>query len=116
MIKISKEFTFNSAHQLKWRNEHTYKLIVSVWGELAEDGIVMDYGDLEFTVNNLILKKVDHKYLNDLFDNPTAELMVIKFYEVIKIEMQKYFSNIKKIGIELKETPTSSAYYEQNIY
>jgi len=50
MLYISREFTFDSAHKIvdyqgKCENlhGHTYRLIVTVQGELKRDGMVLDF-------------------------------------------------------------------------
>lgn len=111
---IVKEFTFDSAHFLPWHegkcknlHGHTYKMQVGVKGKLNPNGIIMDFGDLKNIVNSVVIEKHDHKYLNDIYPNPTAEIMVLEIFASIK-------SLLKQIGIDLAfvrlwETPTSFA-------
>ena len=60
---ITKEFTFDAAHKLDWHqgkcknlHGHTYKLQVTVVGELNKNGIVIDFGDLKNIVNNKVIE------------------------------------------------------------
>src|SRR3954463_14834136 len=64
-------------HQGKCRNlhGHSYRLEVSVEGPLNEHGIVMDFADVKAVVGREIIDRYDHTYLNDLMDNPTAEVI-----------------------------------------
>tara|TARA_Y100000310_G_scaffold325538_1_gene389156 strand:- start:902 stop:1234 length:333 start_codon:yes stop_codon:yes gene_type:complete len=108
-MKITKIFTFDSAHRLPWHkgkcftlHGHTYKLEVTVEGPLNKDGIVVDFGDLKKVVKKEILDKYDHKYLNKFFDNPTAELVVKEFHKILR----KDFNIVR---LRLWETPTSYA-------
>ena len=108
-MKITKIFTFDSAHKLPWHkgkcknlHGHTYKLEVTVEGPLNEDGIVVDFGEVKKVVKKEILDKYDHKYLNDFFDNPTAEIMAKDFYDVLKLDL-------KIVRLRLWETPNSYA-------
>jgi len=49
-----------------------------------ENGLVMDFHDLEAIIENEVLEKVDHKYLNDVFDfNPTCEMIGLWLWEEI---------------------------------
>ena len=81
-MKISKEFTFDAAHYLtKYHGKcenlhgHTYRLRVTVEGDLGEEDMVMDFADLKGLVKEKVLGELDHGDLNKLFENPTAELI-----------------------------------------
>ena len=107
-MRIVKEFTFDSAHNLKWHDGkcvnlhgHTYKMQVGVKGKIDDNGVVIDFGDLKKIVNELIDEKLDHKYLNDFYENPTAELMAIDILKELKKKVQGIYL------IRLWETPTS---------
>jgi 6-pyruvoyltetrahydropterin/6-carboxytetrahydropterin synthase len=57
---------------------HTYGLEVTVEGTPQQTGpaagMVMDFADLRQRVNEVIVEKLDHQFLNDLFDFvPTVE-------------------------------------------
>lgn len=84
---ITKKFDFEAAHHLPWHqgkcktlHGHSYKLEVSVSGNLNENGVIIDFGDLKKIVNEIILEIYDHKNLNDYFKNPTAEIMAQTFF------------------------------------
>ena len=118
MISVTKIFTFDSAHNLlnyegicKNLHGHTYKLELTVTGEINEIGMVCDFTELSSLVKENIIKKLDHKYLNQVFNfNPTCEMMVKWIWD----ECNRMFSGkeykIKKIV--LWETPTSFATIE----
>jgi len=79
---ISKTFTFSSAHKLEQHpgvcknlHGHTYKLEVQVSGELDKNGIVIDFYELEKIVREKVISKLDHNYLNNIIENPTAEML-----------------------------------------
>ncbi len=81
-VRITRTFAFEAAHRLPWHpgrcrelHGHSYKLEVTVEGPLGEDGIVIDFSDLKEAVEREVLARYDHRYLNDLMDNPTAELV-----------------------------------------
>jgi 6-pyruvoyltetrahydropterin/6-carboxytetrahydropterin synthase len=112
--KITKIFGFDSAHRLydydgKCKNihGHTYKLEITLIGEiLSNTGMIIDFHDLEKIINKIIIDKVDHQYLNDVFKfNPTCENLAVWIWNEIKsnIKNEKYFLS----KVVLWETPTS---------
>jgi 6-pyruvoyltetrahydropterin/6-carboxytetrahydropterin synthase len=79
---VVRSFRFEAAHQLPWHpgkcrqlHGHGYRLEVTVTGPLTAEGIVIDFADLSSVVRSSVLDVYDHTYLNDLIDNPTAELI-----------------------------------------
>lgn len=108
---ITKEFTFDSAHKLDWHHGkcknlhgHTYKLQVTVKGNLNKNGVVIDFGDLKEIANKKVIEVLDHKYLNELIQNPTAENIVIWIWNRLKRELSLH-------EVKLWETPTSFVTY-----
>ena len=122
MVKISKEFTFDAAHKLYnplWSDEknkkvygkcynlhgHTYKLIITVEGVQDASGMLINFVDLKKIVQTVILDKVDHAYLNEVFPEDmitTCENMVNAFWNMLK-------DKVNIVEITLYETPTSWA-------
>jgi 6-pyruvoyltetrahydropterin/6-carboxytetrahydropterin synthase len=79
---VTRSFSFEAAHQLPWHSGacqrlhgHGYRLEVTVEGPLNEHGIVTDFSDVAAVVEREVIARFDHQYLNDLLDNPTAELI-----------------------------------------
>ena len=117
VIEVTKEFTFDSCHQLLAYNGpcerlhgHTYKLQVTIKGTPDHRGMVLDFKDLKKVCNEKIVDILDHYNLNDKLDfNTTAENMVVYFYDVIKdfCEDKEY----SVVCVRLWETPTSYAEY-----
>ncbi|HZN14897.1 MAG TPA: 6-carboxytetrahydropterin synthase QueD [Acidimicrobiales bacterium] len=88
---VTRVFTFEAAHQLPWHSGacrelhgHGYRLEVTVAGPLNADGIVIDFADLRDVIEREVLSRYDHKYLNDLLDNPTAELIAQDAWKVLE--------------------------------
>jgi 6-pyruvoyltetrahydropterin/6-carboxytetrahydropterin synthase len=86
--RVTRRFSFEAAHQLEWHSGacknlhgHSYRLEVTVAGELTDDGIVIDFADLSALVQREVLDRFDHTYLNDLLPNPTAELNAADIWE-----------------------------------
>ena len=82
IVEIAREYTFDAAHMLEWHSGpcarlhgHTYRLVVVVEGGLSADGVVLDFADLDTVVRTEVLEVLDHRYLNEVLENPTAELI-----------------------------------------
>lgn len=112
-ITVGKRFTFAAAHLLPGyegdcRNLHGHEwmLDVSVKKRVnKKTGMVVDFSVLKKVVNEFIITPFDHSYLNDYFVNPTAENMLICFWELLMFD-----AHVK--GLEelvLWETATSFA-------
>lgn len=85
---IGKTYRFEASHQLPWHlgkcaqlHGHSYQLEVEIEGDVrpddsaADSGMVLDFA--EFTpVKSLIESNLDHKHLNVIIHNPTAERIV----------------------------------------
>ncbi len=59
---------------------HTFKIIVELDGLIdKKTGFLMDFYDLDIIVENEIIKKIDHKILNDIdgLENPSSENLSI---------------------------------------
>lgn len=124
IVEVTKEFTFDSCHQLLEYNGacarlhgHTYKLQVTLEGNLDKTGMVFDFKHLKAFVQNEIIKDLDHYNLNDkLGFNTTAENMVVYFYELLSKFFIDYTKEVKRYvaikEVKLWETPTSFATYK----
>ncbi len=75
---ISKDYKFEAAHKLpgieKCKNlhGHSYIFTVTLQGDKT-NGMVMDYNILKPIVKEAVVDKLDHTYLNDIIEFPTAE-------------------------------------------
>jgi len=119
-VLLSKEFTFDSAHHLhcyegKCQNlhGHTYRLQVVMKGRPDERGIVIDFADMKRIVQERVINRLDHRYLNEVLPkmNTTAENMVVWMFEEIQAELteQGWSPRVVVEEIRLWETPTSYA-------
>ncbi len=88
---VSRVFTFEAAHQLPWHegkcrnlHGHSYRLEVTVVGPIGANGIVVDFADIKRVVERDVIKRFDHRYLNDLIDNPTAELVAAEIWKSVE--------------------------------
>lgn len=114
---IAKYFEFEAAHQLPLKecygkcsnlHGHTYKLVIEVEGEVNELGWVMNFKDLKQIVNEKVINKYDHSFLNDFFKISTAENIILKIKDDLEPEIVKL--NCKLYSIKLYETGNSYAY------
>ena len=90
---ITVSLTFAAAHQLPDHegkcarlHGHTYGLEVTVQGTPQESGpaagMVMDFAELRERVGRLIIDRLDHQLLNELFDQvPTTESVAAWAFE-----------------------------------
>ena len=89
---IGRTFTFCAAHSLckhkgKCKNQHghNYKLEIQIEGNLNTDvespefGMVADFGNLDKSVNKLVIEELDHTNLNDhkIINYPTVEAIAL---------------------------------------
>jgi 6-pyruvoyltetrahydropterin/6-carboxytetrahydropterin synthase len=119
MITICKTFEFAAAHHLPYHkgkcknlHGHNYSLEVEISGPInqegSEKGMICDFGILKTVVTAHILEKVDHRNLNDHWQNPTAENMVIDMAKVL----EQYFSGFDITLERLRLWETSNSYAE----
>lgn len=126
MIRITKIFTFETAHVLynydgkcKNMHGHSYKLFVSIKGypvndiDNAKNGMVIDFGDIKKIVNTEIIDVWDHSVLVN-GKSPHQELgkdLEEKGHKVIFCNYQPTCENMlyeiaEKIKNKLPETVT----------
>ena len=77
---LCRDFKFDAAHNLihyhgkcERLHGHTYHLRVVLEGEPDAEGMIFDFVDLKKAVNELVLDRLDHAYINDIVEQPTAE-------------------------------------------
>lgn len=105
---VTRTFTFEAAHQLPWHqgkcrnlHGHSYRLEVTVAGPIGDQGIVVDFADIKRVVERDVVDVFDHRYLNDLLDNPTAELLAAEIWKTVEA------ADLAVGRIRLWETPDS---------
>jgi 6-pyruvoyltetrahydropterin/6-carboxytetrahydropterin synthase len=86
-VQIRKSFTFEAAHVLPNHpgkcsrlHGHSYRLEVALEGPLRESGpaagMVEDFEVVSRVVKSAVIAELDHRSLNELIENPTAEHIV----------------------------------------
>ena len=101
-------FTFEAAHTLPWHtgkcknlHGHGYRLEVTVEGAIGDDGMVLDFAVVEKVVEREVVARYDHTYLNDLLENPTAELIALDVWKRLEA------AELEVTSIRLWETADS---------
>jgi len=110
---ISVSLTFAAAHQLPDHegkcarlHGHTYGLEVTVEGTPQTSGpaagMVMDFADLRARVSRLIVDRLDHQLLNELFEQaPTTEAVAAWAFERLRED------GLPVVRVRLAEGPSS---------
>jgi 6-pyruvoyltetrahydropterin/6-carboxytetrahydropterin synthase len=116
-MKVSKTFTFHSAHFLPNHptcgkmHGHTYKLEVTLEGRNLF-GIVADFKTIAVMVEFHVVDKLDHRLLNDILSYPTAENIAQWIWKQVQRNMSRFFQDkVKLISVKLWETETSMVEY-----
>ncbi len=111
-IYLSRKFKFDAAHKIidyngKCENlhGHTYFLKVTISGKLKENEMVLDFAIVKNNVNKIV-NQLDHKYLNDIFKNPTTENIALYIFEKLTDEFKKY--QCKVYEVNLSEGPNNT--------
>lgn len=120
VMRIGREFTFDSAHHLLNYDGacanvhgHTYHLHIMLLGKV-KDGFVIDFKLLKEIVQEYVISKLDHKDLNKVLDfNPTAENIAVKIWEVLDPVIDEVFrGRVVLERVKLYETPGSFVEYD----
>jgi len=106
--RVTCTFTFEAAHRLAWHpgkcrtlHGHSYRLDVSVAGPLDANGVVLDFDTLQEVVRTQVIDQWDHRDLNEVLDNPTAELLAHRAWELLGD------AGLRLAGLRLWETSDS---------
>jgi 6-pyruvoyltetrahydropterin/6-carboxytetrahydropterin synthase len=91
-VRVKAAFDFEAAHRLphhagKCRelHGHSYHLVVTVDRPVVpESGMAIDFADLKKIVRESVVDPLDHTYVNDRIDNPTAEVMARWMWDALR--------------------------------
>jgi 6-pyruvoyltetrahydropterin/6-carboxytetrahydropterin synthase len=113
-MKIRRTFSFDAAHKLECYHGkcerlhgHTYSFSLTVEGPQDPEGMVMDFVELKRLVEESVLSRLDHAYLNDLIPQPTAENIAIWIWKSVDDEICKKGGALCEV--EVWETRDASA-------
>jgi len=115
MKTVTKLFEISYAHHLpdyegNCKNPHGHNAIIEItvsnrYGVDPETGFICDFKKLKDMVDVDIVKHLDHKDLNTLFDNPTSENVVTWIADKLNTTLEN--SEIVLERIRFWETSTS---------
>lgn len=110
---LCRDFKFDAAHNLihyhgkcERLHGHTYRLRVVLEGEPDAEGMVFDFVDLKRAVNELVLDRLDHAYINDIIAQPTAEYISRWIFCELDAPLRR--DNCRLFEVQLWETEGSS--------
>ncbi len=116
---LRKEFTFDAAHKLEHYHGkcealhgHTYHMAVTLKGYPDEEDMVFDFIQLKQIVKKKAVDLLDHAYLNDILDQPTAENIAIWIWRQIEEDVCR--PNCELHNVQIWETGTSSVIIDRN--
>ncbi len=102
---VTCSFRFEAAHRLAWHpgrcrnlHGHSYRLDVTVRGPLDTNGVVVDFDTLSEVVHRTVVDRWDHRDLNEVLANPTAELLAHEAWSLLTD------AGVAVAGIRLWET------------
>ena len=109
---LSREFVFDAAHNLihyhgkcERLHGHTYKLKVVLEGTPDAEGMIMDFGELKDIVNRLVISRLDHSYINDIIEQPSAENIALWVWRELEGQVKRDNCNLYEVHVW--ETATS---------
>lgn len=94
-MKVAREFTFDAAHYIlddkgspcEELHGHTYRVRIVAEGPVGEDGMVVDFSKIKKSFNEKVKPCLDHKDLNKVMENPTAENIASRIFEALRDEL-----------------------------
>mgnify|MGYP001394820267 CR=1 FL=1 len=112
-MRVRRSFEFEAAHRLpghpgKCRelHGHSYRLVVTVDGRVdAASGMTIDFADLKAAVRREVVALLDHRFVNDVIENPTAEAMAVWIWSRLAPALAGL------VEVELFETRSCSVVY-----
>ncbi len=132
-VRISKEYRWEMGHRLPFHegpckniHGHSYIMWVELYGEPADNSMVMDYYDLNKIIEPVIAE-LDHCFLLDEGDKLMADFLarngfknkIIPYYTTVENIVRymldttasgfRKFGNISRLKVRIHETPDSFA-------
>jgi 6-pyruvoyltetrahydropterin/6-carboxytetrahydropterin synthase len=110
---VRRRFWFEAAHRLpnhpgqcRELHGHSYELVVTVDQPVDEaSGMAIDFADLKRIVREAVVDVADHRYLNDVLENPTAERIAVWAFDRLAPRLPGL------VEVELHETRDCSVVY-----
>ncbi len=121
MITVTKKFEFSYGHHLPGyqgdcskNHGHNSEVEIELASSLRKDesiykGMICDFKDIKKGISPII-DELDHSYLNDLMEIPTAEEICM----YIVNEIQSAFPDAKLVRVRVSETSDSFAEWRKD--
>jgi len=112
MIYVTREFKFDSAHFIEGykgdcgnTHGHSWRFSVTVARNgLDSMGIAIDFKVMKSLINDLIVSKLDHKFLNEVLPfNPTAENLAVWIFTQLQSELDDEYLGLYLQSVKLWE-------------
>lgn len=78
---------------------HTFTYEITLYGPLNQEGYLVDFRQIAVVLEEKINRVLEGKMLNDLFENPTTEIICMWIFN----ELKKDFPQLK--SVKLTEAP-----------
>ena len=108
---VTKVFQFDGAHKLLNYNGkceklhgHTWTVHVTVEADVGRGGIAFDFARLKQIVEEKALSILDHSYVNEIVEEPSAENIALWIWERVA-------GAVPLCEVRVYETPTSFVTY-----
>lgn len=82
---------------------HSYRCELTFGGDLDANGVIVDFDVVAVFVESTLMARLDHTYLNNVLDNPTAERIAAFIFTLVAD------TPLPVEAVRLWETRTSSA-------
>ncbi len=84
-MRVRRAFEFEAAHRLprhpgkcRQPHGHSYRIVVTVDRPVdPSSGMAIDFADLKEIVRREVVSELDHRDVNEILENPTAEAMAV---------------------------------------
>jgi 6-pyruvoyltetrahydropterin/6-carboxytetrahydropterin synthase len=98
---VSREVGFHAFHSHHGMlseplHDHNYTVVITMEGDVNEEGFVVDYRAVKRTFNRIIGKQLAEKNLDEIFEYPTSENLaewiwqkLAPFYPLSSIEVRE---------------------------
>lgn len=113
-MKLSVRVSFRASHSVKINNKredhhtHRFQVELTIEGEPTPD-IIVDFLEVDRIAKEKIVSLFHQKNLNDFMENPTAENIAKKIFQLVEPELSD--KNYKLVAVKVWESPRYSVEY-----
>ena len=118
-----KTFYFDAAHSLpnykgkcSCLHGHRWKVEVGIEGSIqsagSDTGMIVDFSKLKEKIGWIFNETLDHRFINEIIENPTAEIIIEWIKEKIITELMD--TTLTLVGLKIYETPDSCIEWSQD--